>query len=479
MKSARSLTKVLKGPAMHKSLNYYALVIQLTIFLLFGLELSCQAQGITDVPEAVKGVGVLPEGGNGVPTGTLIDSSSISSFKAIIPRELVGLIKSGELVLDSASRLHYVWSYNDSRSDQELSKTQKVSLTSSGSIEGDWRPSQTLLFGTPENQLIEWNNLDSLGGNPKIINAAKTELGYKILWNLSSLWASQGLLDMVLRQRWFDAGQLFRTTEAKYTRVYPAILATQDTTKQLFREIIQFNYPAAINKYTWLSFRFRGDDEDMLWVSSPVNHKVRQLTGSNRGDGMAGSSLSPDDLLGWSGRVASIEVLGLELATYLAPFSGLEVIPLLESPDSCVMPVGEKDRNSDYWNLESRRYPGAAQWMPTQVVFVPRRLWRIEVRSRDPYSLNGRQVIYLDAYSNLPVYRIVYDRAGRLWKTSISGFGLAATGNRSRKAPSTSWMLILDHQAKKQMAIEYDKMRLCRGFPSNIELAQFDPRHLQ
>lgn len=64
----------------------------------------------------------------------------------------------------------------------------------------------------------------------------------------------------------------------------------------------------------------------MYSIYSPGIKKARQLTGSNRPDGILRTQFSPDDIFGWSGKGNLVEgELGTKL-TVLAPFLSDEVV---------------------------------------------------------------------------------------------------------------------------------------------------------
>jgi len=166
----------------------------------------------------------------------------------------------------------------------------------------------------------------------------------------------------------------------------------------------------------------------------------------------------------------------------LIPFMSVELGAAKAESPSCLLMRETSTRESPRaamlkWNVGSRRFPQAASWLPTEVVFVPVELWRVELRSRDPYSLYGRQVLYVDTELMLPVYKFVYDRAGRHWKTVMSVFGMAESEDKERY-PFTSLMVIDDLKAGDSFLLDYLNIRYCNEFPEGTSLASLDPSKL-
>ncbi len=291
-----------------------------------------------------------------------------------------------------------------------------------------------------------------------------------------------GLVDLDFRLYSLKEATMVRQFAGRLVRVNPKALNPQDRTSQSFREIIRFTVPTSIAGFTWLTFRFSGEDPDLLWLFSPANNKGRELTGSNRSDGMLRTSLSPNDIFGWSSKSALVAkessseveafVIFLDAKSHALQNNG-DCRAL--SRDAGVEGEGESD-DAVHWNFGGRRVPRAAGWLPLDVVAVPRRLYRYELESRDPYSLYGRQILYLDAVSGAPVYKFVFDRAGKPWKTIISGLGMFNQANGIIGVYS-AFSVVDDFRSSEPAIFDVSRIAFCNRFPPGLTLSDFDPRH--
>ena len=446
---------------------------------LLPLQLYAQSSILLDIPELPEGTSPIPEPGGGEPVGVLINHYNAQQYKKIIPQEIYALIRSASLSVDAARRVKYEWRLDDAweKKSEEL-RTANVNLEKGDLQTLKFPIERGFPFGTGKAVEALWMEAqaDDQESNKKALDPS---LAYKILWNVQSQFWGFGFFDLLFDIKWLKEGKPFRSAAGRLLRAYPAALSLEHKSEQLFRELIEFSAPSTIQWYSWLTFRFKGMDEDMVWTYSPASKKVRQLTASNRADALITSSVAADDLLGWSGKIAMIEATLESKTVGLVPFPELEMAALQDRPNSCaeVVSIGDSwaDKVPAHWNFETARFPGEAAWLPTRAVFAPRKLWRIELSSRDPYSLYGRQVLYVDAVMQLPVYKIVYDRAGRPFKTIIQSYGLAATKDRSRKAPYPAFAIILDHTKDTSFVIDYRKVMYCMAYPNEYPLERFAP----
>ena len=436
---------------------------------------SSRADQLLDVAPLPEGVLPLPDPSVGTKIGLVIDSKNAPNYKKVITPEIYQLIRSGQLFIDAAARLKYVWRRHDDweHRSHELA-AEPTKLAESGLPTGQLRLDAGFPFGSGQKLLADWES-------QKQRNNRQT--GYQLLWNLAASFWGLNFIESNFHLDWLDERSVFRSAQGKLLRAYPTRIETADKSEQLFRERLEFTSPSVLDQYRLLSYRFRGADEDMMWLHSPVNQKVRQLTGSNRSDSLVTSSVSADDFLCWSGNISAVNANLQGWSVQLAPFPRVDLTPLNVAPEGCSSIVlGQDTRSFDAfrsaWNFDSKRFPGAAGWVPTRVVFVPRRLWKIELASKDPYSLYGRQVLYVDVAMQLPVFKIVYDRAGTHWKTVMCSFGLAANQERSVKLPYLAYSVVLDHVDKKAFTLQYSDVRYCPNYPEGLDKNYFTPTQL-
>ena len=424
---------------------------------LFFCRLPAGAQ-IQDRPaEHLKEAGALSEAGRGEALGTLINAGNAARYKQIILPELYGEVRAGKMEMDAVRRLPYQWDLEQGW--QVASALPAKAMDAQGALTSVIRLNRGFL----------WGDRDHLAREKSI-----RRLAHKLLWNVHSNFWSQRIIDLDFSLKDSSAEGAGREWRGELWRVYPTAVVPDDKTGQLFREIVRIKHPVALNRYAWLTFRFLAADEDVVYIFSPAIEKVRELSASNRSDGFAATAVSVDDFLVWSGKPSLLEAVDLKRITGLAPFAGAEQVQAAVEDGNCVVINGGGAPSVPPQVLEGR----AELLRPERrILYAPRDLWRLELVSSDPFSLYGRQVLYVDTESMLPVYKFVYDQAGAFWKSVIGAIGLAEGRDRI-KYPFISEQIISDHKSGKTWLLDYSTVRYCSQFPPDMALTMFQPGKL-
>jgi hypothetical protein len=447
-----------------------------------------QAQTDTAAILLPPGVPPLPDPVSGSVKGLIIGPENHSFYKEILLPEFYSGAASRNVYLDAVAKLNY-----DIQLDQdwvagtaELDDAAK-GFRADGSLDFSFPMKRGFLFGDGASLAKEWRRLldarrdfdsEQFEGGRSAQLEKNSAFAKRLLWNWNSVLWSNGIIDHHLRILWLKNGAPYRNVRGNFKRIYPKIIDPTFGYPQLFREQFLFYYPQSLNGLSWLTFRFEDFEEDIIWAYSPAIKKVRELTAANRSDSLATSSLAADDFLGWSGNPNFVKARVLSKSQMLAPFSSLDILPL-DNSAGCLKVVGRAQSESAImWNFESPKFKGGADWLPVQGAFVPRELYKLEVASRDPYYLYGREELYLDAETMLPFYKVVYDRAGRHWKTIVVGWSFGRSGDGLRFIPVPGFEIVLDVIAKKTFVMDFSRFRSCREYPGDLKLADFDPRRL-
>ncbi len=394
-----------------------------------------------------------------------ITKDNLGKLKTLIIPELQELVRSGNVEIPVADRLDYEWRYDD-----------------------QWIKNSYFLDSDPADGAKGGSVLAQKRGFPFGVTGASTKkdahTARKLLWDGGSLWWWQKAINAGVNLIWLNSGKIRGRVAADFSRVYVPTMNPQDKTGQVFREVFKIYEPRPVSKFAFLTFRFFGDEEDMLWLFSPAINKTRQLTGSNRSDSLLRSSVSLDDFFLWSGKPELVDASFDRTMQVLAPYAALNSVHLEEGvPEKgCysvqhqeVAAVGEGEPR---WRFERGERLTDLLQFPAEAIFVLRELWRIELISRDPFSLYGRQVLYVDPVSMLPVYKVVFDLSGRLWKIVVGGFGLAISDDGTRRVPYPAFTAVADLIANQTSIIDYKKVVYCDDFVDGIQMTDFDPGKL-
>ncbi|MBX7136512.1 MAG: DUF1329 domain-containing protein [Oligoflexia bacterium] len=411
------------------------------LLLLISASVAAQPKEM-DLPVVARPTPALAAAGQ---TPRLINASNAAEFRELLPDEIYSLVRTGALVLEAQANVNYEFPAAPS------AQTEQAQLDGNG------------LSGASKLSV----------GAPFLLNSdLKLEgQGARLLWNTNSVWWSRKILDLSFELIKIGTDRAEYVLDGTLQRIYQRAVDPSEAASQIFRELIRFQQPGFLQGLSWLTFRYFGKDEDSLWVYSPAISRTRQLTSSNRADALIKSGVTPDDLLVWSGNPQVVEARVTTLKPVLVP-APPSIFPLANA-DGCGR-VG-RDAAATLWNFETGKFAGAAPWSLVGVVFVPREAVRVELQSRDPFALYGRQVLYVDRQTLLPIYKIVYDRAGRLWKAVIGVFGFAKSEGA---APAIAFPIsntVYDFTRSKAFGVDFSIVRFCERPNSALNVAMFDP----
>lgn len=405
----------------------------------------------------------IPESRPGTVAGVVVSEANVGDFRVLLVPEVYDLVKRGLLELDAVQQVRFPWRLDPEWEAAAMSGVG-VQLDEQGGISGGLPSARGPAFGALALQ----------------DDAQRAE---KALWNLQSVFWSQRFLQVDFELRTFQRGTLTSVLGGVYERVYPTLINPDDATQQLFRERLTLHSPTPLSGMSWLAFRFLGPEEDAMWLYSVALEKTRELTGANRGDDILRSPVSLEEFFGWSGKNEMVEAQFDREVTALTMVAGLEKAGAAQLSESCTRVSGEDSvftpgQPLGKWNHEARKFPSTAPWLPVEAVMVPRKLQRIELAPRNPYALYGRQVLYIDAASALPAYKLVYDRSGELWKVVISAFGIAQPRRGADPVAYSPFTLVFDLQREMVGVLDYQRTVRCDTLPEGSSLARFDPRRL-
>ena len=285
----------------------------------------------------------------------------------------------------------------------------------------------------------------------------------------------------------------------------------------LFRDVFKLLAPPVVGGFSVTTWRYLGEDDDQMWIHSPVLGRTRRVLGSNRSDPILGSALIPDDLFVFSGKPQQFAAKVLEEKVLLLPFAALKIaemkpraltksaqlvdgaassgdsasssglpaaatasssIPAVnlataktDSADSAeqILTISElfsrRDNSAAFimWNYETGRFPQAAAWLPTTMTFVPRRVWLVELEPKDPFYLTGKEILVVDQESMLPFYKLVYERNGGYKKTVFGAWALASDSSGAARLPFLAGLASVEHQSRVAAAITTDSVRTFLG----------------
>lgn len=393
------------------------------------------------------------------PSGTLINEHNLGEYELLVVPELEPLVKAGEMPLTAFRSLRVSGSLFDARWDSASAEQAALpDVLSSAEQQGFSRA-----FPYPAASAIIDNGALSI--------AQQTA---QLLWNAQAPlagFASSGV-DFTLVET--SATQAF-SLKGSLQRIVPRRFRAEDKTGQLFRERLRVESPQLLRGLSWLTFRFVNQQEDVVWAYSPAIKKTRQITSTNRSDAFLGTPIAADDLFGFSGKIQMLDGISVATLQGLAPFLSLDSAAL--KPDGgCLVVSPERKRRAPGGGVSAGAREAGVVQIGQEMNFVPRDLVRIELLQRDPYSIYGRQIIYLDKETFAPFYKIVFDRSGALAKIVITAHLAASSTDGAVKTVLPALTQVRIPGEKRSATVSYDRLRVCEETDTVLSLGEFDPR---
>ena len=279
--------------------------------------------------------------------------------------------------------------------------------------------------------------------------------GYQLLWNLSFLQALNKIIN-------FDFILSFgkQRVEASFSRIYPFQLDQEN--KQFFREKLSILAPDNLKSYALTSFRLIDDLDDPTWLYSPMVEKYRRLTGSSRSDNLFETLSALNDLMVFSGRPDQYNPKLTGKVEALVPIINSKINETTLQGTCFLIPY--------LLNLPKELVPRISDFE-----FIKRKLLRLELVPRDPYSATGSEVLYVDAETLLPVYRVIYNRETDKYKIIIGVLQLVKTDFVRGFSPVVFTYDLINN---KEQVLVADHAKFCKEYIDAAQYRSFDPSML-
>lgn len=405
-------------------------------------------------PAIPEGVGPLPDFSKGAKSGVFVTREHIDKYRALFPRELAELIGSNEFVCEVA--------LNPQRPElfEQIVKNsgEPPAITAGGSLLPVPQKITGPIFPTTPEATVESN---------------RTRRAYEVLWNAHSApWSLRSSAHSLMLTIFKESRSEGHKVEFLAERVYPQSLGVKPgRLESLFREKISATAPRIISPLKWLTLRFVGDVEDYVWVSSPITGKTRQLTSSNRSDLLFAGAFTPDELFVWSGKAEYVEPSSLSLVPML--------VPVLEAPMGEASVGSESCQKLDFGggplalNAQTQRFRNGPGWIPTNVRFVVRAVWKLELTAKDPFSLDARQTLYVDALTYQPIYRAVWEHDGRPRRFVLGVLGSTIESGAYR--PTWAGQILFSTADGGRSVLVPTSVETCDALVPGRALDDFDP----
>lgn len=287
------------------------------------------------------------------------------------------------------------------------------------------------------------------------------QVARKLLWNIVGVQEMLPFLHSQFTLEW-GANEDVKSVTGEVLRMRSGILSSG---VQSLRELLLIREPAWLSTFKTLTFREYGNADDYFWIVSPTLKKTRQLLPNLRSEGLFGSLLSLDDLFGFSGKP--------ELQEAKLGQRGRMLIPYLSSRAFEYVSAREPERCVEARNTLPK------EAFPANIVLTARESFTLELTHRDPFSLVGRKVLYVDSGTMVPWYSEEYNQRGRLEKRTLILSELIGDERLFPSMPIVIALYAFGEDQKDDSATWWqERVRACTQLPSDVTTSLFDPGRL-
>lgn len=374
---------------------------------------------------------------------TMIDAESVGQFSTIVLPALEHVVKRGGMPLPAVRQLPFA-------DHRELLWAGK------GTRAGKANPFPFPGVGDD--------------GEPDL---AEPELALHLMQNGQALWQNPPALEASVGYYRYRDG--YEPSSLHFSLIRSSTTAQQPySASQLFRELVSFDAPPGILPLQFLTIRFSNTTGDRVWEQSgPAG--VRSLEGWLRHERTAGGLFVLDDLFVHAASPAAYDYREVLAAIQLVPFSAISQPQVTEDASGCVTMT--QDRQNPQFNSFLKRFARANGWVPTELVFVPRRVFVIKAVPKSPYPVEAEITIVVDRSTMFPVMKVVRSDSGSLLRVVLGGFTLVRT-KEGFVVPFIRQVVSISGGAGEVDALSFEEVRRC-GSERAIELrSQLDTRHL-
>jgi hypothetical protein len=173
--------------------------------------------------------------------------------------------------------------------------------------------------------------------------------------------------------------------------------------------------PVDVRGTNVLTWRFRDARQDHTFTFVPAIRRVRRMSPANRSDAFLGSDFCVDDAWGYGGKVNAFEWKVLGIQEQLVPFRAPTPLRIAQNPKGEWVSEKVQPGEENVYGWQKEGY-GGAPWFPTNIIWVKRPVYALEIKAKDPYYNYGLQYLWIDAEFFQPTFKEIHNRAGEYWK---------------------------------------------------------------
>ncbi len=154
----------------------------------------------------------------------------------------------------------------------------------------------------------------------------------------------------------------------------------------------------------------------------PALRRIKKMNVTDRSSPFFGTDFCNDDNFGFGGQPESMDWKVLDKKVLLMPMADwyIDQPDMYEKLPGGGWKCGPGDKLNWGYEDQFKNEKYNVSWMPWFCKWIPREIWVLSMKSKDPYYAYGDQILYVDVAANVIVYKIIWDKSGAYWKSLIS-----------------------------------------------------------
>ncbi len=190
--------------------------------------------------------------------------------------------------------------------------------------------------------------------------------------------------------------------------------------------------PMSMRGTNTMSYIYWDKTEDKSFAYVPAIRRIRKTGSTTRSDPYMGGDSWLDMNFLWSGKTPSMTWKYVGEKTVLLPFTSLNILPVQDLPDGSITKSYPYTGTHIKLGYEDPKWKGTS-WAPQNITYVPRRVWIVEQRPKDPYYNWGLHINYIDQETYVIWCKEVYEKSGeyRSWHTNYMHYSESPSGKNT------------------------------------------------
>ncbi len=377
--------------------------------------------------KAYKEIGLKP--------GETINAENWQKVKDCLPPSIVDWVKKGEFVIQTGE-FKYDFSHDKAYEEKSMANDGKYAIGDHGQIiEKSTGKAPDYMWGRPFPVIDALN--DPQAGVKIMQNNSCDRFRAGSTWtDFDMCWVSDQGLDRVM-----SGDDIFFYY---WTRPDGKPLPNPQGVKRF--EITQIKEPFDLAGSAMLYHYWLDGSPERFVQYIPALRRIKKMNVTDRSSPFFGTDFCNDDGGGYVGQPEAMEWKVLEEKILLTPHAEWtlpqpDVMEKLPGGGWKSGPAGKYEYGYED-KFKSEKYNVA--WMPWHARWVPRKMYKIEMKPKDPYYAYGNHHLWIDASSLSISYKIIYDKSQQYWKTLTVDCNPAQWGENRSMTMQISYIQVDD-----------------------------------